>query len=76
MGELAKDKGMMHEIKTTRYGFKYGPAIVERTCDDKKWGVIISIKSDREVLELRVTPKGFIRIGTRRKALPFDKEIG
>jgi len=48
--------------KDTQYGFSWGPAEVTRICSDPKWGVIFQIKTAKESLEIRVTPKGFIRV--------------
>ena len=44
--------------ETTRYGFIYGPAHVERMCDGERLGVYIAIVTEYETMEIRVTPKG------------------
>jgi hypothetical protein len=47
--------------KETQFGFSWGPAEVTRLCSDPKWGVIFQVKTPKGTLEIRVTPKGFIR---------------
>ena len=49
---------------STKYGFTWGPMEVSRICGDDKFGRVLRIETPSEVLELRVTPKGFIRVGT------------
>jgi len=49
-------------IEITRFGFIYGPAHVERIFDDKKYGVFIAVITNREHLEIRITPGGKISI--------------
>lgn len=46
----------------TQYGFTYGPAEVQRICQDSKLGCWISVEGARESVEIRVTPGGRIRI--------------
>ncbi len=60
-------------LTETRYGFAWGPAKVDRTCSDQKWGVIVSVKGKREVAEVRVTPSGLVRF-TKRKATDYDRK--
>lgn len=49
----------------TTYGFKYGPANVERAASDEKAGVLLTIKTPRKLLVVRVTPSGLIRAEER-----------
>ena len=49
-------------IENTRFGFIYGPAHIERTCDDKRTGVFIGILTKREQMQIRVTPGGRIKV--------------
>ena len=46
----------------TQYGFKYGSMLVERMMEDPKFGVVISIKSKHNKIELRGTPGGRVVI--------------
>ena len=45
---------------TTQFGFDWGAAKVERVCQHKG-EVILSVKTPRQELEIRVTPSGLIR---------------
>lgn len=47
--------------RQTPYGFEFGPAKVER-CSEIKGNVIISITTPRQLLYVRVTPSGMIKI--------------
>ena len=50
------------ETKITQFGFRWGPANIQRLCSDKKWGVLFTIQTNRESLDIRVTPSGLIRV--------------
>ena len=54
-------------IETTRYGFIYGPAHVERCCDDKRAGVFIWIGTNKQQMIIRVTPAGKISVNSHDK---------
>lgn len=58
----------MLKLEETPHGFRYGPALVERMYSHKGhlW---LQIKTDRETLEIRVTPTGLIRAWTENKEL-------
>jgi hypothetical protein len=45
------------------YGFTWGPATIERSCSDDKWGVLLTIRTPRGSQKIRVTPTGFVRVG-------------
>lgn len=60
-------------IEITKYGFKWGPVDVVRMFDDAKFGVCLEIRTDKEVLQVRVTPKGLIR---NCKAKPGGNTFG
>lgn len=49
-------------VADTQYGFVWGPASITRACSDPKWGVIIDVTTPRQVLTVRVTPSGLIRV--------------
>ena len=51
-----------YETKITQYGFKWGPAHVQRLCSDKKWGVMMTIRTLKQTLDIRITPSGLIRL--------------
>ena len=53
----------MNEV--TRYGFEWNNLEVQRICDDKSGSYLI-ITTDKQELEIRVTPGGKIK--------PFDVE--
>lgn len=52
---------MTYEVVETRYGFNWGPVIVERSISDPLGGVLLTIKTiaGRSV-DIRVSPKGHI----------------
>ena len=54
-------------IELTRFGFIYGPAHVERCCDDKRAGVFIWIGTNKQQMTIRVTPGGKISIYNHEK---------
>ncbi len=41
---------------------------VSRICSKKKWGEYLSIKTKKEILEIRVTPSGIIKIYSHKKS--------
>ncbi len=49
--------------KITQYGFTMGPCEVLRCFNSPRWGAVIDVQSKRQRVEIRVTPKGFLRIG-------------
>lgn len=49
-------------ISVSSVGFTYGPATVERCCDDKRAGVFIWVGTKREQMLIRITPGGRISI--------------
>ncbi len=55
------------KTEVTRFGFVYGPATVERQCDDKRLGCIIVIMGKRESMEIRVTPGGRVLVYSHEK---------
>lgn len=52
------------ECTETRYGFTWGPLSVSREASHEHAGVVIALETEKERVEIRVTPKGFIRLGT------------
>ena len=51
------------------YGFRYGPAEVTRLYHDDYQGYVMEVRTDKEAVEIRVTPKGFLRVGPVKKIL-------
>ena len=51
----------------TRYGFVYGAATVERAASHKGH-VVVSIKTPRQQMHIRITPSGLIRLDEDKKA--------
>jgi len=45
----------------TPYGFQWGPVLIERCASDPKWGVILTLKTQKGTAEVRVTPSGIVR---------------
>ena len=50
----------------TKYGFKWGAVEVERTLSHER-ARVITLRTQQEVLEVYVTPTGFIKPRTVRK---------
>lgn len=46
------------KLEETKYGFRWGPLEVMRLLSDDKLGIVISVMTDTEEMEVRVTPKG------------------
>lgn len=61
----------------TEFGFNFGSAEVTRVCSDKKKGwVILSVKTPRSEIEIRVTKSGIIHVGEVKKHLENIKTFG
>lgn len=67
--------------KETRYGFEYGAATVERF-HSQDGHVCIQLRSSKELLDIRVTKTGIIRIGFRKRntksayfSAPFSRTV-
>ena len=71
MWTVGKQSGA--EMAEIRCGFVYGPASVERLCDTKA-GVFIAVTTERETMEIRVTPGGRISVYDQRKN-PTKREV-
>jgi hypothetical protein len=55
----------------TKYGFivnEIASYEIRRLCSMKKWGEILSIKTKKEIMEIRVTPSGIIKIYSHKKS--------
>jgi len=60
-------------LNQTLYGFIWGPLEIERCCSDPKWGVLITLSTDKEKIEIRSTPTGLLRVGkVEKKVEPID----
>lgn len=51
---------------TTRFGFVYGAAEVSRLCDTRA-GVFVAVTTERECMEIRITPGGRISVYSHGK---------
>jgi hypothetical protein len=51
------------KCEETKFGFRWGPATIERCISDPKFGVVITVTTPKGRAHLRVTPTGFIRTG-------------
>lgn len=45
-------------LEETKYGFRWGPLEIMRMVSDPKFGVVISLMTETEEMEIRCTPKG------------------
>jgi len=52
----------MTKTEITQYGFTWGPLEVERLVSDDKFGVVIKLKTNKESIDIRITPSGLIRL--------------
>ncbi len=48
--------------RATLYGFEFGPALVERLVQHKGY-VVVGVKTQRQRLDITVTPSRLIRVG-------------
>jgi hypothetical protein len=62
----------MEPIHVTDYGFLWGPVEIERSASHKGH-VVLTMRSSKQILEIRVTPTGFIRVGKPVKKLATCK---
>jgi hypothetical protein len=53
--------------EVTRYGFTWGPIVVERASSDQKHGVWLHIRTGKQLLTVRATPSGLLRVGEVEK---------
>jgi len=58
-------------LKITQYGFEWGPVIIERTASHAGH-VVLTLKTDKKVMSIRITPAGFIRPGKIHKRKSND----
>lgn len=65
MSDPAKSDTTIHHAET-RYGFEYGAARVERSWSHKGH-VGLTIHTGKQLLSVRVTPSGLIRVGEIEK---------
>ena len=47
---------------------------VSRLCSMKKWGEILSVKTKKEEIEIRITPSGIIKIYSHQKSSNKNKK--
>jgi hypothetical protein len=54
-------------MRTTDYGFDFGPMKVERWISDPKYGYVLGITIGDRVIDIRCSPKGRnVRVEERR----------
>lgn len=51
------------ETVITQFGFDFGPATVTRHCSHPRHGVWLSVSGKRQIVEIRVTRSGLLRVG-------------
>lgn len=49
-------------VQPAEFGMSFGPAKVERFCEEKGGGVTIGVTTPKDVLQLRVSPTGKVRV--------------
>ena len=49
-------------IEVTSTGFVFGPATVVRTCTLPKGQIVLQVKTNKEILTIRVTKNGWIHV--------------
>lgn len=55
------------KAQITRYGFTWGPMIVERASSDPRHGVWLHIRTGKQLLTVRATRSGLLRVGDVEK---------
>jgi hypothetical protein len=56
-----------NDLEETVFGFRWGPVTVERCVSDPKWGVQLSLTTERWTLEVRIMPTGRLRLGVPKR---------
>lgn len=51
------------ELIETSHGFRWGPMEIQRVFSTWDGGCILLIRGERQEIEVRVTPSGFVRVG-------------
>ncbi len=54
------------DLGETSHGFRWGPMDVQRVFSTWDGGCILLIRGERQEIEVRVTPSGFVRVGELR----------
>lgn len=63
----------MVKARATLYGFEFGPAVVERLAHDNGY-VVVGVKTQRQRLDITITPSGLIRVGKPVRNLELKTE--
>lgn len=61
-------------VTPTPFGFRYGPAEVTRVYHDDYRGYVMEVCTEREAVQIRVTPGGLIRLEPVKKILKPKKK--
>jgi hypothetical protein len=70
MAKNSKNRSVDHRA-VTRFGFEWGAANVDRLMSDEGFGVVIAVHTTcGQVVNIRVTPSGRIRVGKVGKRVP------
>lgn len=64
-----------NKSKVTEFGFVMGSMEITRVCSDNKWGSLIEVKTAREILEIRATPSGLLRVGRIKRKKEYQYEL-
>lgn len=69
--EVAKER---NELIETKYGFAWGPLVVERDISDPKFGYVLSVYTGYSCLEIRTSAKGRVLQVTQRAPNEYQRE--
>ena len=63
----------MSDLRETRYGFNWGPLVVQREISDPKLGYILRVRTAHKALEIRTSPRGRVLTVTERDLYDYEK---
>lgn len=52
------ERALLFPLTAFRWGFRWGPLLIQRVASDPKYGVVIWVGSEHKQYEVRVSPKG------------------
>jgi len=64
---VQKRRKVKMEMQITQYGFIWKNATIERTMSDEKFGVLLTISTKQQTMEVRVTMGGKIKVNRHFK---------
>lgn len=69
------ERNALYPLTDTRHGFVWGPVKVTRLYADPKAGVCVQVETDRQIVELRATPSGLLRVDKQNRVKRSTKAI-